>query len=97
MEAINKSLTKISELLAKINLKLKVPSLPKLPSAPKPPKMPGVAPTSKKNPIKVAEQKQDNPQVKADLAQVKMKEAGKWQEKLKMSKNGQWSLTKNKS
>jgi len=44
----------------------------------------------------VAEQKQDNPQVKADLAQVKMKEAGKWQEKLKMSKNGQWSLTKNK-
>ena len=94
MEAINKSLTKISELLAKINLQLKAPSLPKPPSIPK---MPGVAPTSKKNPIKVAEQKQDNPQVKADLAQVKMKEAGKWQEKLKMSKNGQWSLTKNKS
>lgn len=109
MDALEKKINKIHELLAKIGLALKTPSLPTMPSMPKTPstpkapsvpstpkmpKLPGVAPKSNKNPMKIAEQKQDDPQVKTDLANAKVKDAGQWQEKLKMSKNGQWSLTK---
>ena len=67
----------------------------KAPRIPSVPKMPGIKPPSIKNPIKVAEQKQNqDPNIKADLKAAKIKDAGQWQSKLKIAKNGQWSLGK---
>ena len=91
MNNLKKRLGRISGLLQKINLNLRAAIVPKMP---KQPIAPNSAPPSKKNPIKIMEQKQDNPQVKVDLEAAKIKNAGQWKNKLKMSQNGQWSLSK---
>ena len=53
-------------------------------TAPVQPAAPTLAPTSKKNPLKVAQQIQDKP-----IKQEAVKQA---KETLKVAKNGQWSL-----
>ena len=62
----------------------KMPSAPKLDGAPKIPKQPDLTPVSQKDPTKQAQQVQD-PATKAQALDMA-------KEKLKLSKNGQWSL-----
>lgn len=89
MDKITQKLLELREVLEKA---IKLPSLstPKMPSAPKVegtpviPKQPDLTPGSQKNPVKQAQQVED-PDAKAQALDVA-------KEKLKLSKNGQWSL-----
>lgn len=92
MDKLETKLRLLKETLEKA-IALPSPKGPKVPTAPSvgnlskdPTKMPSLAPNSKKNPVKQAEQVED-PHAKAqELYNAK--------EKLKLSKNGQWSLDK---
>ena len=82
-------LKKIEKLLKSIKTQSALPSIsmpkPKMASAKSTSKIPGIAQSTKKNPIKVAEQTSN-----LDIKDIKMKEA---QEHFKISKStGQWSM-----
>lgn len=83
MERFFKKLDELSDLFKQFNASIKLPKMdagmPKVPSAGGP-KMPGVAPTSQKDPKKVAQQLK-NPDLKPKT-------------KVTMMKSGQWALSK---
>ena len=80
MDSFFKNIDELSTLLKQFNASIKMPKLgadmPKPPKAPGPKMTPGMAPTSKKDPVKVANQLK-NPDLKPSI---------------KIAKNGQWSL-----
>jgi hypothetical protein len=90
MDKLELKLVEIMETLEKA-LAMPSPKGPKLPGmpkidAPQLPKQPSLVPGSKKDPVKVAQQVEDPDQKAQALNMAK--------EKLKLAKNGQWSLEK---
>lgn len=90
MDSVITKLKELQETLEKA-IALPSPKGPKLPGLPKidaldMPKQPSLVPDSKKNPVKVAQQIED-PDKKAQALNMA-------KEKLKLAKNGQWSLEK---
>jgi len=77
MEKLEQNLTQLKDLLKALT------GLP-TPSQPEAPKVPTLAPSSKKNPLKVAQQVQDKPVKKLAVKAAK--------NVLKIHKNGQWEL-----
>jgi hypothetical protein len=77
-EALEKAITPPSPKMPK------PPAPPKVEGVPAMPKQPSLTPSSQKNPIKQAQQVED-PDAKAQALNMA-------KEKLKLSKNGQWSL-----
>lgn len=77
MDKLFKKVEELDTLLKQFQASIRMPK-PKMPSnkPPKEAKMPGIAPTSKKDPVKVANQFK-NPELKP---------------KIKIARNGQWSL-----
>lgn len=90
MEKVKLKLLELKEVLEKAVAmpSIKGPKLPKAPSVdiPGAPKQPNLTPNSQKNPVKVAQQI-ENPDAKAQALDMA-------KEKLKLAKNGQWSLEK---
>lgn len=83
MERFYKKLDELSDLFKQFNASIKLPKMKSgMPAISKPavPKLPGVAPTSHKDPDKVAQQLK-NPDLKPKT-------------KVAMAKSGQWSLNK---
>jgi len=86
MDELFKKLDALQDLLKNFNASIKMPKMsatkpPSLPKAGVAPKIPGMGPSSKKDPVKVAEQlknKQLKPSIKPQM--------------LKVDKNGQWKL-----
>jgi hypothetical protein len=89
---MDNAITKLLELKEALEKAVTLPSpkMPKMPAAPKVegaptiPKQPSLTPDSQKNPVKQAQQVED-PEAKAQALNMA-------KEKLKLSKNGQWSL-----
>lgn len=97
MSQLDKRLDELSSLLKQFNASIKMPSMqglkkpsgPRQPKGPSMPKMPGQAPKNQKDPTKVAEQIK-NP----DKKDMVMDQAQSLKEALKVTKNGQWQITK---
>lgn len=90
MDNLYKKLVELKEFLEKANV-MASPKAPRMPSIPKidqpaMPKQPDLTPSSKKNPVNVAQQIED-PSAKAQALKMA-------KEKIKLAKNGQWSLEK---
>lgn len=88
MSRLNKRLDELSSLLKQFNASIEMPKPPGIKKPPIP-KAPGVAPKSQKDPVKMAEQIA-NP----DIKPMVMDQAKTMKESLKISKSGQWSITK---
>jgi hypothetical protein len=91
MGNLKKKLDNLSDLLKQFNASIKMPKGPKPPRASAGPAKPkiGIAPTNKKDPVKVAEQIK-NP----DMKPMVMDAAKQTREALKVSKLGQWNIVK---
>ena len=93
MESLNKKIEQLQDLLKQFNATIKGPKMPKLAKPAAIAKMPnsGIKPANKKDPVKVAEQIQ-NP----DIKPMAMDAAKQAREALKISKLGQWNISKAK-